>query len=122
MKKSRILIADDERDIVQLLRLRFEIDQYDVDTAYDGEEVLVKVEQNKPDVILLDISMPKLDGFEVCRKLKADKRYKDIPIFILTARTHDKSKKIGKALKVEEYITKPFYLNSLVEKVAKAIN
>lgn len=117
MKKGKILIADDEADIVNLLRLRLEINDYEVATALNGEEALEKIQQDKPDLILLDVAMPKIDGFEVCRRLKENKAYKDIPIFILTARTHAKSKEIGKSLEVDEYITKPFNLKTLVAKV-----
>jgi two-component system alkaline phosphatase synthesis response regulator PhoP len=122
MKKGKILIADDEPDIVNLLRLRLEIDGYEVATALNGEEALVKIQQDKPDLILLDVAMPKLDGFEVCRRLKENNIYKDIPIFILTARTHTKSKEVGKSLGVEEYITKPFNLKTLVAKVEQKLN
>ena len=84
MKKKKILVADDEPEIVDIVKRMLE-DEYEVITAYDGEEALRKAKKEKPDLILLDILMPKLDGWETLKKLKEDEELKNIPVSMLTA-------------------------------------
>lgn len=117
MKKKKILVADDEPEIVDIVKRMLE-DEYEVITAYDGEEALRKAKKEKPDLILLDILMPKLDGWETLKKLKEDEELKNIPVSMLTALplTPDdtKEKPIDK---IENYIVKPFTKETLLKKI-----
>ncbi|RLF52979.1 MAG: two-component system response regulator [Thermoplasmata archaeon] len=117
MKKKKILVADDEPEIVDIVKRMLE-DEYEVITAYDGEEALEKAKKEKPDLILLDILMPKLDGWETLKKLKEDEELKNIPVSMLTALplTPDdtKEKPIDK---IENYIVKPFTKETLLKKI-----
>lgn len=117
MKKKKILVADDEPEIVDIVKRMLE-DEYEVITAYDGKEALEKAKKEKPDLILLDILMPKLDGWETLKKLKEDEELKNIPVSMLTALplTPDdtKEKPIDK---IENYIVKPFTKETLLKKI-----
>jgi DNA-binding response OmpR family regulator len=118
---KKILIVDDEPDIVSALGMRFQTMGYEVIGAYDGLEALEKARGENPDLILLDIMLPKLDGYKVCRILKFDENYKHIPIVMVTAKIAEHDKKIGKEAGAEAYITKPFDTADLVEKVKSFI-
>lgn len=117
MSKKRILVVDDEVDLVETVRFSIELEGYDVLVAYNGEEALNQARKENPDLILLDLMLPKLDGYKVCRLLKFDERYKHIPILMLTAKTQDKDKAIGMETGADEYITKPFEIDDLMKKV-----
>lgn len=105
---KKILAVDDERHIVRLIQVNLERAGYQVVAAYDGEEALKKVESEKPDLIVLDVMMPKLDGFEVLKSLKANSQSKDIPVIMLTAKAQDADVFRGWASGVDCYLTKPF--------------
>ena len=96
MDKKRILIVDDEDDIRNMLKFRMEATGYDVSEAADGQEGLDRARSSKPDLIILDLMLPKIDGFKVCRMLKFDEKHKDIPIIMFTARAQEKDREIGK--------------------------
>lgn len=117
MKQKRILIADDEEDVVTTLQFTLEKEGYQCLTAYDGKEALDKAKTENPDLIVLDIMMPKMNGYEVSRLLKFDARFKHIPIVMLTARTQAKDKEIGRDTGADVYITKPFEMDDLVSTV-----
>lgn len=117
MSPKRILIVDDEPDLVETVRFPLEVEGYEVLVAGNGEEGLNLARKEKPDLILLDLMLPKLDGYKVCRLLKFDERYKHIPILMLTAKTQEKDRMLGKETGADEYITKPFDLDQLLEKV-----
>lgn len=117
--KKTVLIVDDEIPILDALRVRIEASGYNVLTATNGQEALDKARTLKPDLIILDVLLPKMDGYEVARLLKFDSRYKDIPIIMLTAKTQDSDKKIGAEVRVDEYMTKPFDTKSLMELIKK---
>jgi DNA-binding response OmpR family regulator len=119
MEQKRILIADDEEDYVTALQMTMESEGYECLTAFDGQEALDKAKSEKPDLIILDIMMPKMNGYKVSRLLKFDVKYKEIPIIMLTARTQEKDKNIGKETGADEYVTKPFEMEALVQLVAK---
>src|SRR3990167_768650 len=108
MDKKRILIVDDEEDILSVVKFRLEANNYEVLLAADGQEGLNKARTEKPDLIILDIMLPKLDGYKVCRMLKFDDRYKHIPIILFSARTQDSDLETGKQQGADAYITKPF--------------
>lgn len=117
MSKKKILIVDDEVDLVETIRFPLEKEGFTVLVSYDGEDALDQARKEKPDLILLDIMLPKLDGYKVCRLLKFDEQYKHIPILMLTARTQERDRIIGMETGADEYITKPFELEELLEKV-----
>jgi DNA-binding response OmpR family regulator len=104
---------------VETVRFPLEMKGFDVLVSYDGEDALSQARKEKPDLIILDLMLPKLDGYKVCRLLKFDERYKHIPILMLTAKTQEKDKILGKETGADEYITKPFEMDYLMEKVKK---
>ena len=104
--RKKILVADDEYTIRELIEMTLE-DDYSIIKAEDGPDALKKVGL-KPDLIILDIMMPKMDGYEVCKRLKSEKETKDIPIIMLTAKHQEDDVKEAAAAGVDEYITKPF--------------
>jgi two-component system alkaline phosphatase synthesis response regulator PhoP len=117
MKPKKILVVDDEVDLVETVRFPLEMEGFDVLVSYNGEDALNQARKENPDLIILDLMLPKLDGYKVCRLLKFDERYKHIPILMLTAKTQEKDKTLGKETGADEYITKPFEMDYLMEKV-----
>ncbi|MGA2533086.1 MAG: response regulator [Candidatus Aminicenantales bacterium] len=105
---KKILVVDDESDTVELLQARLEKNGYGVIVAYDGQEALDKTYQENPDLIILDIMLPKVDGYNVCKTLRSDEKYKAIPIVMLTARTLTQDIKMGMDLGAVSYVQKPF--------------
>jgi DNA-binding response OmpR family regulator len=121
MDKKRILIIDDEEDILTVLKFRLGANNYEVLTASDGQEGLNKARTEKPDLIILDLMLPKLDGYKVCRMLKFDESYKAIPIVMFTARVQQKDEELGKEMGADAYITKPFEPEILLEKIRQLL-
>jgi len=119
---KKILVVDDEPDVVSLLSLLLKAQGYEIITAIDGQVALEKARGEKPDLILLDIMLPKLDGYKVARMLKFDEKYKNIPIIMLTAKIQEKDKDIGLQMGADDYLTKPFDTATLVEKVKAILN
>jgi two-component system response regulator VicR len=120
MKMKKIMVVDDEPDTVDLVKLVLETEGFQVSIAYSGEECLRKLEEVKPDAVLLDIMMPVMDGWEVFKKIR--EKHKDLPIAMLTVRNQDIDKMLGlHVLKVNDYITKPFGRKELVERVKKLV-
>jgi two-component system, OmpR family, alkaline phosphatase synthesis response regulator PhoP len=117
MSQKKVLLVDDEIDLVETIRFSLENEGFTVLVSYDGEDALNQARKENPDLILLDLMLPKLDGYKVCRLLKFDERYKHIPILMLTAKTQEKDKILGKETGADEYITKPFEIENLLEKV-----
>ena len=117
MGQKKILVVDDEVDLVETIRFPLESEGFTVLVSYNGEDALNQARTENPDLILLDIMLPKLDGYKVCRLLKFDERYRNIPILMLTAKTQEKDKTIGMETGADEYITKPFDMDELLEKV-----
>jgi DNA-binding response OmpR family regulator len=111
---KKVLIVDDEKDIVETLKFMLEAEGVNCITAYDGEEALNKVKTEKPDLVILDVMLPKMNGYKVCRLLKFDKKYKNIPILMVTARSQEEDKAIGGETGADEYITKPFNIDDVV--------
>ena len=116
---KKILIVDDEKDIVETLSFMLKTKGYECICAYDGEEGLSLVKSQKPDMVILDVMMPKINGYKVCRLLKFDNNYKNIPIIMVTARSQEEDKIIGEETGADEYITKPFEFSTVLEKVSK---
>jgi len=115
--KGKILVVDDEIYIVHILDFSLGVEGYDVMTALDGEQALAKVAQDKPDLIVLDIMMPKLDGYETCKALKSAPETQDIPIILLSAKGRNVDQKVGFEVGADDYITKPFSPRKLVERI-----
>ena len=102
---KKVLVVDDEKLIVKGIRFNLEQDGMEVDCAYDGEEAVEKAKENKYDIILLDLMLPKMDGFEVCQHIR---EFSDMPIVMLTAKGDDMDKILGLEYGADDYITKPF--------------
>jgi len=117
MAKGRILVVDDEIYIVHILDFSLGMEGYEVLTALDGEQALEKARAEKPDLIVLDIMMPKLDGYETCKRLKADADTKDVPVILLSAKGRNVDQKVGFEVGADDYITKPFSPRKLVERI-----
>jgi len=117
MARGRILIIEDDRDIVELLKFNLEEEGYELFAAFDGNAGVVSAGRYLPDLIILDIMMPVLDGWEVCRTLKEDKSTAHIPIIILSARSQEMDKVVGLELGADDYVTKPFSPRELIARV-----
>ncbi len=115
---TRILVVDDERPIAEILKYNLEKEGYEVILAYDGEEALALLEQGEPDLVLLDIMLPKKDGFAVCREIRA---HKEIPIIMLTAKESEADKVRGLELGADDYVTKPFGAREVIARVKAAL-
>ena len=111
---STVLVADDEKNIVQLVKVYLTNEGFHVETAQDGQEALEKARRFKPDIVVLDIMMPRLDGLEVCRRLRKES---NVPVIMLTARGDDVDKIVGLELGADDYVTKPFNPRELVARV-----
>ncbi|MDD5772042.1 MAG: response regulator [bacterium] len=118
---KKILVVDDETMIREMVKTRLEANNYEVITAGDGQEALEKVRRENPDLILLDLMLPKVNGYKVCRMLKFDDKYKKIPIIMLTARTAEDDIKAGKEVGADLYLTKPFDSKILLEKIEELL-
>lgn len=118
MTNPRILVVDDDLVIQQLLKVNLELEGYAVQVAQDGEDALYQVAAFRPDLILLDIMMPRLDGWEVSRRLKQDPRTASVPIVLLSARSQEDDLQHGDELGVAAYVTKPFDPVQLLDLVA----
>jgi DNA-binding response OmpR family regulator len=117
MTGELILVVDDEANILDLTRLYLEREGYRVEDAMDGQQALEKIDSLEPALVILDIMLPEVDGFEVCRRVRAES---DVPIIMLTARDDDVDKIVGLELGADDYVTKPFNPRELVARV-KAI-
>jgi two-component system response regulator VicR len=116
------MVVDDEPDLLEVVRLILESDGYQVVTAGSGQEALDKMEKEKPDLVLLDIIMPKMDGWEVFSRIKADPKTTDIPVIMLTAKDQRIDKLIGlHVVRVDDYITKPFGRAELLERIKRVL-
>ena len=116
---KKILIVDDEKDIVETLAFMLKTKGFECICAYDGEEGLSLAKSSNPDLIILDVMMPKINGYKICRLLKFDNKYKNIPVIMITARSQDEDKIIGEETGADEYITKPFEFSEVLEKINK---
>ncbi len=117
--QKKILVVDDEKDITETLSFMLKAAGYDVITASDGEEGLKFAKEENPDLIILDVMMPKINGYKIARLLKYDNKYKHIPIIMVTARGQDSDKLIGEETGANEYITKPFEFEEVLTNVQK---
>jgi len=116
----RVLIVEDEKALAEILEYNFKKEGYVVDTASDGEIALDKIIFKAPDLIILDWMLPKLSGIEICRKVRSNKKIKNIPIIMLTARGEEEDRLKGLEMGADDYVTKPFSINELLAR-AKAV-
>ena len=115
--KARVLVVDDEPDLIRILEFGLKAAGYHVETASDGQEGLKKARELKPDIILLDLMLPKLDGYKVCRLLKFDERYKQIPIMILSARTQEGDQNLAHEMGANRFLTKPYEFAEILQHI-----
>ena len=125
-EKKRILVVDDEPDFCSIVQGQLEKEGFEVEIAYNGIEGLEKVHADPPDAIVLDIMMPEMDGYEVCRKLKADEKYVDIPVILLTAvASHVTSTRYshrdGMSTEADDYIAKPASAEEITESIKRLL-
>jgi two-component system phosphate regulon response regulator PhoB len=113
----KLLIADDESGIRSLVRMTLERDAYEIIEAADGEQALALAREHRPEVVLLDVMMPKLSGFEVCRALKDDPATSEATVVMLTAKAQDADRQQGIAAGADDYFTKPFSPIALLRKI-----
>jgi two-component system, OmpR family, alkaline phosphatase synthesis response regulator PhoP len=122
MSHKTILVVDDEPNILLSLEFLMKQAKYSVRTARDGEEALKSVEASPPDLMLLDVNMPKRTGYQVCETIRANPDWKSIRIIMLTAKGRDIEREKGLALGADDYITKPFATQEVVEKVKELLS
>jgi DNA-binding response OmpR family regulator len=122
MSAAKILVIDDEKDVLEVLRLVLSRSGYDVAASSSGMEGLALAQSDRPDLILLDIMMQRMDGWEVLRALKSDTETRDIPVVILSARVEPKDKIRGLQEGAVDYVTKPFAVREILEKVSLILN
>lgn len=116
-----VLVVDDEPSIVHALSFLLSRADLDVRVAYDGEEALAAIEEHSPALVLLDVMLPKLDGFEICKMIRAKPEWQDIRIIMLTARGRDADRQKGLALGADAYLTKPFSTREVLAQVQKLL-
>lgn len=117
MSKKRILIVDDEPDLVETIQVALEIENYETLVAFEGYRGLDRARNERPDLIILDVMLPGMNGYKVCRLLKFDEQYKRIPIIMLTAEAQERDRRTGEETGADFYMTKPFSTDKLLAKV-----
>jgi len=125
-EKKRILVVDDEPDFAAIVQGNLEKEGFEVEIAYNGVEGLEKVRSNPPDAIVLDVMMPEMDGYKVCKELKADEKYADIPVVLLTAvASHVTSTRYshqdGMSTEADDYIAKPASAEEITESIKRLL-
>ncbi|MFH1615953.1 MAG: response regulator [Planctomycetota bacterium] len=118
---KRILVVDDEKDLVVMISKALKYQGYEVITANDGQEGLEKAKTEKPDLIVLDLMLPKINGYKVCGLLKKDTRYAKVPIILFTAKANAEDIELGKQVGADAYITKPYERDALLSKIEELI-
>lgn len=121
MAGNRILVVDDEPHILRLLTFVLRKEGYDVSSATNGEEAMAQIRETKPELVFLDVMMPKKDGYEVCREVKEDPSLREIFVIMLTARGQETDREKGLSLGVDDFITKPFSRRQLVARVKELL-
>ncbi|MGH2753446.1 MAG: response regulator [Actinomycetota bacterium] len=121
MASKRILICDDDPVILRLLEVNLELEGFHVLLAHHGEEALEIATRESPDLIVLDIMMPRLDGYQTCQRLKEQEGTKDIPVIFLSAKAQASDVELGRSFGVADYLTKPFDPDDLIEVVNRFV-
>tara|TARA_B100000745_G_scaffold23971_1_gene15926 strand:- start:322 stop:684 length:363 start_codon:yes stop_codon:yes gene_type:complete len=118
----KILLVDDEPDVIDVIKNRLEQNEFEVIIANDGEEALHKLKSDKPDLVVLDVSMPVISGYEVCARIKHNRDYSHIPVLMLTARIKYTDRKVAQKCGADSYIPKPYSSELLIDEVNKFLN
>ena len=121
MAKEHILIVDDEEDVLELVRFNISKEGYVTETAGSGEEAIAKVKNKVPDLILLDLMLPGIDGLQVCRQIKSDHKTEHVPIIMITAKGEESDIVTGLEIGADDYVTKPFSPKVLVARVRRIL-
>ena len=116
-EKMKILLVDDEPSIVKMVGKRLEVEGFEVLVAMDGQDALRKAQTEMPGLIILDLMLPKLNGYEVCTMLKQDTRYQKIPIVMFTAKAQEKDEQLGLSCGADAYVRKPFRAQELLDQI-----
>lgn len=119
--KPCVLVVDDEADTRNLFRFTLEYGGFTVREAIDGQDALLKISETRPDLVLLDVMMPRLDGYEVCKTLRKQAETADLPIIMVSAKSQGEAIEAGLALGANDYLTKPVALETLINSVRKAV-
>ena len=117
MSKEKLLVIDDEEEFVKTIAERLEAKGFDIVKAFNGKAGLEKAHLENPDLVILDVMMPEMSGYDVCRKLKLDEKFKNTPILMLTAKFQPNDIEFGKEMGADAYLTKPLELEALLHKV-----
>ena len=117
MSQPHILIIEDEEHIVELIKFNLESNGYKVSYAFNGRDGIKRVEMEKPDLVLLDLMLPEIDGIDVCNRIKNNRELKQIPIIMLTAKSSETDKIIGLEIGADDYMTKPFSIRELLTRI-----
>src|SRR5437763_5963179 len=117
MAGTRILIIEDERALTQVLSYNLGREGYETTVAHDGQEGLRKAQMQLPDLIILDLMLPTMDGLEVCRELRAGERTRSVPILMLTAKSEETDQVVGFSMGADDYVTKPFSVKVLLQRI-----
>ena len=115
---NKVMVVDDEPDLLETIQATLEMEGYECLVAYDGFRGLDRARTEKPDLIILDVMLPGLNGYKICRLLKFDEQYKHIPIIMLTAEAQEKDRLTGEETGADYYMTKPFSSDKLIAKIA----
>jgi DNA-binding response OmpR family regulator len=118
---NRILVVDDEPNIAQIMKLTLESGGYEVEVAADGAEGLKRAKESEPDLILLDLMLPNIDGYKVCRFLKFDQKYRHIPIILISAMGETEDKELGAQVGADLYMSKPFQPDELLARIGELL-
>ncbi|MBI3324661.1 MAG: response regulator [Candidatus Omnitrophica bacterium] len=120
-EKGKILLVDDEPSIVKMVGKRLEVEGYTVLLAMDGQDGLKKAQTESPDLVILDLMLPKLNGYEVCTMLKQDSRYQKTPVLMFSAKAQEKDEKLGLACGADAYVRKPFKAQELLDQIKELL-
>lgn len=121
MIRKKILVIEDEPDAAGLLKMHLEKYDFEVLCAFDGKEGYRLARTKAPDIILLDLMLPEVDGFWVCEMIKTDAKFSGIPVIVLTARSSDEDLSVAKKCGADDYVTKPFEFDDLLSKIRKLL-
>lgn len=121
MSKKHVIVVEDERDMADLIALRLKREGFLVDVAYDGQEAIGKIKSDSPDLVLLDLMMPKMSGTEVLREMRSDPRTSAIPVVVLTAKSEESDVVVGLQLGADDYVTKPFSMSVLIARISAVL-
>lgn len=119
--KKRVLLVDDEPSIVKMVGKRLEVEGFEVLVAMDGQDGLKKAQTEAPDLVILDLMLPKLNGYELCTMLKQDARFQKIPVVMFSAKAQEKDERLGRECGADAYVRKPFQAPELLAQIRKLI-